>query len=268
MVACSASHLPTEVAEIYANTSLLSHPKNATVTSGIDRLWNYIGDKVETRHMEKRSPLIPFPFPLAKKKFKLPLLGKPFALAGAPKLLKKAPGPLKKLGPAALLAGGSGLGGLSLPSSIPAKPAIGGKSSSPAIPAVGALKGKGGLLKIKRRKGSLGRGNGSSNGRSNQSGGSHRTRDRVNQSGGTQRKNSHSKEENKKAAAVEEVTTRAPTEEEKEAALQAQAAMEEARAAIQEAQATMQEVLAAMAARRGLPQGGLINPLETQIGRK
>ena len=259
MVACSASHLPSEV---------------------------------EPRHLEKRSPLVPFLFPLAKKPVKKTplllgkpfalkgplLLGKPFALAGAPKLLKKAPGPLKKLGPKALLAGGTGVGGsalTSLPTSLPAKPAIGGLSSSPAIPDVGALKGKGGLLKKLRRKGSIGRGSGSSkgnSGRSNQSRGSHRrvsqsgrSHRRGNQSGGRQRKNSHSKEEeDKNAAAEEDVTTRAPTEEEKEAALQAQAAMGEAQAAIEEAQATMQEALAAMAALRGLP----VDPLDVPLGRK
>ena len=103
MVACPASHLPTQV---------------------------------EPRHLEKRSPLVPFLFEKksVKKKGPFLLLAKPFTLAGAPKLLKKAP--LKKLGPAALLAGGTGLGGLSLPSlptSLPAKPAIGGLSSRDAI---------------------------------------------------------------------------------------------------------------------------------------
>ena len=46
--------------------------------------------------------------------------------------------------------------------------------------------------------------------------------------------------------AEDEVTTRAPTEEEKEATLEAQAAMQEAEATINEAKATMQQVLASM----------------------
>ena len=127
-VASSASPIPTDIGEDYSDIAFLSHPDDSLVIYRVAE-----GDIIEAeelRHLEKRSPKKPFPFPLGKKKFKKPLK---FAPKKGKKLLKKSPfilkkgikkSPfikkgLKKGGPPLLLASG-----LSFPA-VPAIPAIG-----------------------------------------------------------------------------------------------------------------------------------------------
>ena len=115
-VASSASPIPTDVGEDYSDIGFLSYPDESLVIYRVAQ--DDIIEAEELRHLEKRSPLVPFPFPLAKKKFKKPLKKKPKKVFLKPKLLKKSPfikKGIKKGGPPLLLAGA----GLSAPS-IPA----------------------------------------------------------------------------------------------------------------------------------------------------
>ena len=84
-VASSASPIPTDIGEDYSDFGFPSHPDDSLVIYRVPE-----GDIVEAeelRHLEKRSPLVPFPFPLAKK----PLKKKPKKVFLKPKLLKKSP---------------------------------------------------------------------------------------------------------------------------------------------------------------------------------
>ena len=84
-VASSASPIPTDIGEDYSDFGFPSHPDDSLVIYRVSE-----GDIIEAeelRHLEKRSPLVPFPFPLAKK----PLKKKPKKLFLKPKLLKKSP---------------------------------------------------------------------------------------------------------------------------------------------------------------------------------
>merc|ERR1712066_454791 len=130
-VASSASPVPTDIGEDYSDFGFLSHPDDSLVIYRVAE-----GDIIEAeelRHLEKRSPLVPFPFPLAKKPLKKPLKKKPKKVFLKPKLLKKSPfikKGIKKGGPPLLLAGA----GLSAPS-IPAV----GFGYPPALPALQPL---------------------------------------------------------------------------------------------------------------------------------
>ena len=123
LVASSASPIPTDIGEDYSDIGFLSHPDESLVIYRVAE--DDIIEAEEPRHLEKRSPLVPFPFPLAKKPLKKPLKKKPKKLFLKPKVLKKSPfikKPIKKgikFGGTPLLA--SGLSG----PSIPAIPAIG-----------------------------------------------------------------------------------------------------------------------------------------------
>ena len=84
-VASSASPVPTDIGEDYSDFGFPSHPDDSLVIYRAPE-----GDIIEAeelRHLEKRSPLVPFPFPLAKK----PLKKKPKKVFLKPKLLKKSP---------------------------------------------------------------------------------------------------------------------------------------------------------------------------------
>merc|ERR1712244_60299 len=89
----------------------------------------------ELRHLEKRSPLVPFPFPLAKK----PLKKKPKKVFLKPKLLKKSPFIKKvaKFGPK--IKAGSALSSL---------PALGAGSLPTLAVGGGAGAGAGGLAAV------------------------------------------------------------------------------------------------------------------------
>ena len=70
-VASSASPIPTDIGEDYSDFGFPSHPDDSLVIYRVPE-----GDIIEAeelRHLEKRSPLVPFPFPLAKKPLKKPL---------------------------------------------------------------------------------------------------------------------------------------------------------------------------------------------------
>ena len=139
-VASSASPIPTDVGEDYSDIGFLSYPDESP---GIYRVAeDDIIEAEELRHLEKRSPLVPFPFPLAKKKFKKPLKKKPKKVFLKPKLLKKSPfikKGIKKGGPPLLLASG-----LSLPVA-PAIPAVGFglPAGAAGLAALGAFGGGG-----------------------------------------------------------------------------------------------------------------------------
>merc|ERR1712154_31758 len=84
-VASSSSPIPTDIGEDYSDFVFPSHPDDGLVIYRVAE-----GDIIEAeelRHLEKRSPLVPFPFPLAKK----PLKKKPKKVFLKPKLLKKSP---------------------------------------------------------------------------------------------------------------------------------------------------------------------------------
>ena len=135
-VASSASPIPTDIGEDYSDFGFLSHPDDSLVIYRVPE-----GDIIEAeelRHLEKRSPLVPFPFPLAKK----PLKKKPKKVFLKPKLLKKSPfikKGIKKGGPPLLLASG-----LSLPAG-PAIPAVGFglPAGAAGLAALGAFGGGG-----------------------------------------------------------------------------------------------------------------------------
>ena len=139
MVASSASPIPTDIGEDYSDIGFLSHPDESLVIYRVAE--DDIIEAEEPRHLEKRSPLVPFPFPLAKKKFKKPLKKKPKKVFLKPKLLKKSPfikKGIKKGGPPLLLAGA----GLSAPS-IPAI-GFGLPAGAAGLAALGAFGGGGG----------------------------------------------------------------------------------------------------------------------------
>ena len=131
-VASSASPVPTDIGEDYSDFGFLSHPDDGLVIYRVAE-----GDIIEAeelRHLEKRSPLVPFPFPLAKK----PLKKKPKKVFLKPKVLKKSPfikKGIKKGGPPLLLAGA----GLSAPS-IPAV-GFGLPAGAAGLAALGAFGG-------------------------------------------------------------------------------------------------------------------------------
>merc|ERR1712154_275418 len=84
-VASSSSPIPTDIGEDYSDFVFPSHPDDGLVIYRVAE-----GDIIEAeelRHLEKRSPLVPFPSPLAKK----PLKKKPKKVFLKPKLLKKSP---------------------------------------------------------------------------------------------------------------------------------------------------------------------------------
>ena len=296
--------------------NIISHALDQDDGSLVDGV--EIGEVVEQRYLEKRSPIPPFD-PLSKKKIKkkkVLKVWKPFkkgaivatkkskispfggkltparppnlgtlkflTLASPPLLLKKpkkpkkllAPavfkgakaskgakviGPKKAVSPLALgplalspLALGpklTGAAGVKLLKASPLlAPAVLKKGASPLIP-----------LKIKAAIGlpavllsqNHGGGNQRSGGRSSSSGGNRTGGCPGN--GSSYSRNSRGGQQNDPCAregdtrpAEDEVTTRAPTKEEKEAALEAQAAMREAQSTINEAKAAMQQALAAM----------------------
>merc|ERR1712066_681254 len=136
-VASSASPVPTDIKEDYSDFGFLSHPDDSLVIYRVAE-----GDIIEAeelRHLEKRSPLVPFPFPLAKKPLKKPpKKKKPKKVFLKPKLLKKSPfikKGIKKGGPPLLLAGA----GLSAPS-IPAV-GFGLPAGAAGLAALGAFGG-------------------------------------------------------------------------------------------------------------------------------
>ena len=140
LVASSASPIPTDIGEDYSDIGFLSHPDESHVIYRVAE--DDIIEAEEPRHLEKRSPLVPFPFPLAKKKFKKPLKKKPKKVFLKPKLLKKSPfikKGIKKGGPPLLLASG-----LSLPAA-PAIPAVGFglPAGAAGLAALGAFGGGG-----------------------------------------------------------------------------------------------------------------------------
>jgi len=187
---------------------------------------------------------------------------KPLSLKAAPKLVLAGPkvaGPLT-LGAATLPAGAKVV--KTAPLLAPAVLKKGPLAASPlllplagkaakakklAIPAV--------LLKSQSQGGSSQRRGSSSRSGSNRTRGcnrngfSHsRNSNRGHQTGRGHEDGSSCAGEEDTRPAEDEVTTRAPTEEEKEAALEAKAALEEARNTINQAQAAMEEALAAMRA--------------------
>ena len=198
-------------------------------------------------------------------------LKKPLSLKAAPKLVKATPklviaGP-KVAGPLAL--GPLTLGAKTLPAGAKVlktapllAPAVLKKGPLAAGPLLLPLAGKAtkakklaipAALLISQSQG------GRSQSRGSSSSGGNRTRGCNNYGSSNSRNSSRghqndSRPENGSSCAGEEdtrptedeVTTRAPTEEEKEAALEAKAALEEAQAEINQAQAAMAEALAAM----------------------
>jgi len=160
MAASSASPVPTDIEEDYSNIGYLSHPEGDMVLYRVEdeenELWNDMVEADEPRHLEKRSP-IPFfdplslkfapvnlPFTLKQLPFDKKVAKKVLKKYKKPKLIKKKVlfSPLIKKGakklaivgvPTAALAGGTGLAGFALTSSLPALPAL------PAIPALGGL---------------------------------------------------------------------------------------------------------------------------------
>ena len=151
MAASSASPAPNGIEEDYLDTGYLSHPEGDMVLYRVnddeDELWNDMVEADEPRHLEKRSPVTPFD-PISKK-YIAKLKAKKF-LVKAKKLKPiwkpKAKKLAKKLAivgiPTAALAGGTGLAGFALTSSLPALPAL------PAIPALGAAGAGAGLTNI------------------------------------------------------------------------------------------------------------------------
>ena len=268
--------------EAFSTPSYLPHSSYASVNYPIGHNRGEIDDVVEPRYRERRSPLCKrSPTPCKKilkkyKKFAIPytkiytgaqvskstikatkvnqggpklagltLGGPPLALLlktkkvtspikGIPKLAiagPKAVGP-KAVGPPGLAA----LGPLALgPKAVPAKAKV--LKAGPLLPKAVLKKGAGPLFPLKKKAAvglpavlllsqSQGGGNQRSGGGS--SSGGNRTRGTRGPTVGGRK---------------EETTTRAPSEEEKEATLEAQAAMREAQATINEARATMQQAL-------------------------
>ena len=125
-----------------------SHPVDTEVAYWEDQdgaeEWNEIRQVVEPRHLAKRSPICKRSASpcIIKKSKKLLLKAKKLKPIWKPKAKKLA----KKLAivgiPTAALAGGTGLAGFALTSSLPALPAL------PAIPALGAAGAGAGLTNI------------------------------------------------------------------------------------------------------------------------
>jgi len=191
-------------------------------------------------------------------------LKKPLSLKAAPKLVKAGPkvaAPLS-LGPLALGAKTLPAGATVLTTAPLLAPALLKKGPLAAGPLLLPLKGKAAkskklaipavLLKSQSQGGGSQR-SGSSSSRVNQTRGCNRNGSSYSRISGRGHQNDRSHEAGSSCAgegdtrpAEDEVTTRAPTEEEKEAALEAQAALEEAQTTINQAQAAMEEALAAM----------------------
>ena len=147
----AASSASPDIEEDFSNIGYLSHPEGDMVLYRVDgkddELWNDMVEGDEPRHLEKRSPVTPFD-PISKKyiakskakKFLVKAIKfKPIWKPKAKKLAKK----LAIVGiPTAALAGGTGLAGFALTSSLPALPAL------PAIPALGAAGAGAGLTNI------------------------------------------------------------------------------------------------------------------------
>ena len=208
-------------------------------------------------------------------------LKKPILLKAAPKLVKKGPkvapkvGPLAK-GPLALGAKTIPAGGKVLKTAPLLAPALLKKGPLAAGPLLLPLAGKAAkskklaipavLLKSQSQGGGSQRRGSSSSSGGNRTRGCNRNGSSYSRNGGRNNQNdrghndgSSCKGEEDTRPAQDKATTRAPTEEEKEAALEAQAALEEAQITIKEAKAAMQKALAAM---RGARLGDL------NLGRK
>merc|ERR1719410_1481201 len=146
MAASSASPFPTDIEENYSNIGYLSHPEGDMVLYRVDddedELWNDMVEGDEPRHLERRSPNQGLFFTKKYKAKKLLKKAKKFKPIWKPKAKKLA----KKFAivgvPTAALAGGTGLAGFALTSSLPALPAL------PAIPALGAAGAGAGLTNI------------------------------------------------------------------------------------------------------------------------
>ena len=181
---------------------------------------------------------------------------KPLSLKAAPKLVKAGP----------TVAGPLTLGAITLPAGAKVvktapllAPAVLKKGPLAASPLLLPLAGKAAKTKKLAIPAVLLK--------SQSQGGSSQRRGSSSRSGSNRTRGCHSNSsscagEEDTRPAKDEVTTRAPTEEEKEAALEAQAALEEARATINQAQAAMEEALAA------LREAQLSNLSSLNLGRR
>jgi len=187
---------------------------------------------------------------------------KPLSLKAAPKLVLAGPkvaGPLT-LGAATLPAGAKVV--KTAPLLAPAVLKKGPLAASPLLLPLAGKAAKAKKLAIpavlvksqsqggsSQRRGSSSRSGSNRTRGCNRNGFSHsRNSNRGHQTGRGHEDGSSCAGEEDTRPAEDEVTTRAPTEEEKEAALEAKAALEEARNTINQAQAAMEEALAAMRA--------------------
>ena len=202
-------------------------------------------------------------------------LKKPVLLKAAPKLVKVGPkvapkvGPLAK-GPLALGKNTVPTGGKVLKTAPLLAPALLKKGPLAVSPLLLPLAGKAAkskklalpavLLKSQSQGGGSQRRGSSRSSGGNRTRGCNRNGFSYSGNGGRGNRNDRGHEDGSSCKgedtrpAQDEATTRAPTEEEKEAALEAKAALEEAQITIKEAQAAMQKALAAM---RGARLGDL-----------